>query len=51
MKQSLKGRLVRWIETAQQRRADREIRRCSSVYGDSHRSEFGLELERRMMGQ
>ena len=50
-KASFGGRLIHWIIAAQQRKADREIRRFSSIYHDAYRSEFGLELERRVLGQ
>jgi uncharacterized heparinase superfamily protein len=50
-KQSFGGRLIRAIMAQQERRADREILRFSSIQHDSYRAEFGLELERRVMGQ
>jgi uncharacterized heparinase superfamily protein len=45
------GLLIRSIIAARQRKADREIRRFSSIHHDSYRAEFGLELERRVSGQ
>jgi hypothetical protein len=45
------GRLIRSFVAAQQRKADREILRFSSIQHDSYRAEFGVELERRVMGQ
>jgi hypothetical protein len=48
---SVAARLLRWIAAAQQRGADREILRFSSIQHDSYRAEFGLELERRLLGQ
>jgi hypothetical protein len=50
-KQSLGARLIRSFVAAQERRADREIRRFWSRHQDSYRSDFGFELERRMLGQ
>ena len=50
-KPSLGTRLLRTIDAAQQLRADREILRYSSIQHDAYRQEFGLELERRMLGQ
>jgi hypothetical protein len=50
-KQSFTSRLIRSIVAAQQRNADREILRFSSILHDSYRAEFGLELERRLLGQ
>ena len=50
-KQSFGGRLIRSIVAAHQRKADREILRFSSKDHDSYRTEFGLELERRLLGQ
>jgi len=50
-KPSLGARLLRFVITAQQRKADREIVRYSSILHDSYRQEFGLELERRLLGQ
>jgi hypothetical protein len=48
---SLAARLLNAIMVAQQRKADREILRYSSILHDQYRQEFGLELERRIMGQ
>ncbi len=50
-KQSFGGRLIRAIVATQQRKADREILHLSSIQHDLYRAEFGLELERRLMGQ
>jgi hypothetical protein len=44
-------RLLRTVIAAQQLKADREIRRYSSFQHEAYRQEFGLELERRMLGQ
>lgn len=50
-KQSFVSRLMQSIMATQQRKADREILRFSSVRHDAYRAEFGLELERRLLGQ
>jgi len=50
-KPSLGARLLGAIMIAQQRKADRKILRYSSILHDSYRQEFGLELERRILGQ
>lgn len=50
-KQSFARRLMNSIMAAQQRQADREILHFSSIQHDSYRAEFGLELERRLLGQ
>jgi hypothetical protein len=50
-KQSFARRLIHSIVAGQQRQADREILRFSSIRHDSYRAEFGLELERRLLGQ
>src|SRR5215475_14144278 len=44
-------RLINSIVAARQREADREILRFSSIHHDWYRAEFGLELERRLLGQ
>jgi hypothetical protein len=48
---SLAARLLHALMAAQQRKADREILRYSSILHDQYRQEFGLELERRILGQ
>jgi len=50
-KPSFGARLLRTVIAAQQLKADREIVRYSSILHDSYRQEFGLELERRLLGQ
>jgi hypothetical protein len=50
-KQTFASRLMKFIVASQQRQADREILRFSSIQHDSYRAEFGLELERRLLGQ
>jgi uncharacterized heparinase superfamily protein len=50
-KRSFGQRLMQAIIAAQARQADREILRCSSIQHDGYRAEFGLELERRLLGQ
>jgi hypothetical protein len=50
-KQSFGSRLVRSIVAAQQRKADREILRFSSIRDDWYRAEFGTELEQRLLGR
>jgi len=50
-KPTLGARLLGAIMTSQQRKADRKILRYSSILHDSYRQEFGLELERRILGQ
>jgi hypothetical protein len=50
-KPSLGARWLRSIMAGQQRKADREILQYSSILCGSHREAFGLELERRILGQ
>jgi uncharacterized heparinase superfamily protein len=50
-KPPLGARLLSAIMAAQQRKADRRTLRFSSIRHDSYRQEFGLELERRLLGQ
>lgn len=45
------GHLIGWLVDLQRRKADRAIVRFSSMHHDSYRAEFGLELERRLLGQ
>jgi hypothetical protein len=49
-KQSFGGRLIRIIVAGQQRKADRRILMYLPNH-DSYREEFGVELERRLLGQ
>jgi uncharacterized Ntn-hydrolase superfamily protein len=48
--ESLGGRLIRLIVAGQQRKADRRILMYLPNH-DSYRNEFGVELERRLLGQ
>jgi hypothetical protein len=49
-KQSFGGRLIRIIVAGQQRKADRRILMYLPNH-DSYREEFGVELERRLLGR
>jgi hypothetical protein len=48
--QSVGGRLIRFIIAGHQRKADRRILMYLPNV-DSYRQEFGIELERRLLGQ
>lgn len=48
---SLGSRLLGWITTARQRKADAEIREHLRSYRGPRNDEFRIELERRLAGQ
>jgi len=50
-KQSLGGMLIHWILAVRRRQAEREVLKVLSTLPDAYRSDFVVELERRLLGQ